>query len=71
MSAFSVLLLPEADKPGEVKLVQSPGRFDPRSMFEYQLDGQRVLLEPLLVVEQTVDYELIRYRVVATSLAEV
>lgn len=71
VSAFSVLLLPEADKPGEVKLVQSPGRFDPRSMFEYQLDGQRVLLEPLLVVEQTVDYELIRYRVVATSLAEV
>ena len=40
-------------------------------MFEYQLEGQTVLLEPLLVVEQTVDYELVRYRVVSVTLPEI
>lgn len=71
LPAFAVLLLPDGDKPGEVRLVQPPGRFDPRAMFEYRLEGQTVLLEPLLVVEQTVDYELVRYRVVSVTLPEV
>jgi hypothetical protein len=39
--------------------------FDLRESLEYQLNGRRFLLNPVAQVEQTVDYEVARYRQVA------
>ena len=45
-------------------MILPPYTFDPRESYEYRQDGQRVVLEPLVVVEHTNDYELARYRIV-------
>lgn len=58
------LLLLEGNLPGELRVILPPYTFDPRESFEYTLDGRRVVLEPLLIMEQTSDYELARYRIV-------
>lgn len=58
------LLLLEGNPEGELRVVLPPYTFDPRESYEYFQDGQRVVLEPLLVVEYTNDYELARYRIV-------
>ena len=61
------LLLREGNAPGELRVVLPPYTFDPRESFETMLDGRRVVLEPLLVVEQTSDYEFARYRIVGAA----
>lgn len=58
------LLLLEGNAPGELRIILPPYSFDPRESFEYVHNGRRVVLEPLLIVEQTSDYELARYRLV-------
>lgn len=64
VSGIPSLLLLEGNPPGELRVVLPPYTFDPRESYEYQQDGQRVILEPLLVIEHTNDYELARYRIV-------
>lgn len=59
------LLLLEGNAPGEVRAILPQYTFDPRDSLEYQQDGRRVVLEPVLLVEQTADYELARYRLLS------
>jgi len=64
VGGIPALLLQEGNAPGEVRVVLPPYTFDPRESLELvRDDGRRALLEPLLVIEQTNDYELARYRV--------
>lgn len=56
------LLIQDADKTGEVRLVLPVHTFDLREGLEYQMNGRRFLLNPVAVVEQTADYEVARYR---------
>jgi len=64
VSGIPSLLLLEGNPPGELRVILPPYTFDPRESYEYRQDGQRVVLEPLVVVEHTNDYELARYRIV-------
>ncbi len=56
------LLLRDGNAEGEVRLVLQQAGFAPRDTLEYSLDGQKYLLSPLILVEQSPDYVLARYR---------
>ena len=64
-STLPALLIEDAGIEGEVRLVLPANSFDLRESLEYQLNGRRFLLNPVAQVEQTVDYEVARYRQVA------
>lgn len=56
------LLIEDGCEPGEVRLVLPPASFDLRENLDYSRNGQRFLLAPVALVEQTGEYELARYR---------
>ncbi|HLO64866.1 MAG TPA: hypothetical protein VK165_18040, partial [Azonexus sp.] len=56
------LLLRDGGEPGELRVILPFGSFSPRESLEYACGGQRLMLEPVALVEQTPDYELARYR---------
>ena len=56
------LVLRDGNPPGELRIILPYGSFSLRESLEYASAGQRYLLEPLALVEQTTDYELARYR---------
>lgn len=56
------LMLLDGNEPDELRVVLPPASFDPRESMEYVRDGQRFLLTPVTLIEQTADYELVRYR---------
>jgi hypothetical protein len=64
-STLPALLVQDAGVVGEVRVVLPANSFDLRESLEYQLNGRRFLLNPVAQVEQTVDYEVARYRQVA------
>ena len=55
-------MIREGNAAGEVRVLMPPGSFSPSEALEYDEDGQRLLLSPVAIVEQAVDYELARYR---------
>lgn len=56
------LLIHEGGVAGELRVILPPASFDLREALEFSQGGQRFLLEPVALVEQTADYELARYR---------
>ena len=64
-----VLVLRDGNPPGELRIILPYGSFSLRESLEYASAGQRYLLEPLALVEQTSDYELARYRQSALGAA--
>jgi hypothetical protein len=67
LSSFASLdrisgLLLGADSSEELTLVLPPASFDFRENLEVTLDGVQRLLQPAALVEQTLDYEVARYR---------
>ena len=56
------LLIFDGNAPGEVRVVLPLASFDLRESLEYTKDGQRQLLTPVALLEQTSDFELARYR---------
>lgn len=61
------LWLQDGNEPGEARLVMAVGVFDIRESLEFDHEGRRHLLTPLALVEQTQDYELARYRILAAD----
>lgn len=62
VAGLPALLINEAAEAGEVRVILPPASFDLRESLEYSQGGQRYLLAPVALVEQTADYELARYR---------
>lgn len=56
------LMLLDGNEAGEFRVILPPMTFDPRESLEYVRDGQRFVLTPIALSEQTADYELARYR---------
>lgn len=56
------LLLEDGNEAEELRVVLPFATFDLKESLEYVADGQRRLLAPVALVEQTTDYELARYR---------
>ncbi|WP_226441275.1 hypothetical protein [Quatrionicoccus australiensis] len=56
------LLIEDGCEAGEVRLVLPPNSFDLRESLDYSRNGQRFLLAPVALLEQTGEYELARYR---------
>jgi hypothetical protein len=56
------LMLLDGNEPDEFRVILPPMTFDPRESMEYLRDGRRYLLTPVSLIEQTADYELVRYR---------
>ncbi|MDE2442232.1 MAG: hypothetical protein KGP14_14535, partial [Betaproteobacteria bacterium] len=56
------LLLRDGGDAGELRIILPFGSFSLRESLEYACEGQRLLLEPVALIEQTLDYELARYR---------
>ncbi|MDD2741085.1 MAG: hypothetical protein PHV02_02360 [Rhodocyclaceae bacterium] len=61
-ATLPALLVRDGNQAGEVRVVLPANSFDLRESLDYQLDGQRFLLSPVELLEQTVDYEVARYR---------
>lgn len=57
-----VLLLLDGNEAGQLRVILPYGSFSPRESLEYVRDGRRFVLDPVLLLEQTADYELARYR---------
>lgn len=66
-ASVPLLILLEGNLPGEVRLVMPPHTFDSRERFEHTLQGQRVVLESLLLLEHNSDYEIARYRLLQAA----
>lgn len=64
VAGMPALLLHEGNPPGELRVVLPPYTFDSREAYTCVQAGRPVVLEPLLVIEHTSDYELARYRIV-------
>lgn len=62
VAGFPALMILDDNEPGEVRVVLPFATFDLRERLEFQQDGQRQLLTPVSLVEQTADFELARYR---------
>ncbi|HEX6734168.1 MAG TPA: hypothetical protein VF096_05100 [Azonexus sp.] len=62
VSGTPALLLENRGEPGDVRVVLPPASFDLQECLECTIDGQRCLLSPAALIEQTPDYELARYR---------
>jgi len=60
--ATPALMLLDGNEPNEFRLILLPNTFDSRESMEYVCGGQRFLLTPVALSEQTADYELARYR---------
>lgn len=60
--ATPALMLLDGNEPDEFRVILPPMSFDPRETMEYARDGQRFLLTPVSLIEQTADFELVRYR---------
>ncbi|HXE37348.1 MAG TPA: hypothetical protein VN639_02655, partial [Azonexus sp.] len=56
------LIIEEGCAAGEVHVVLPPATFDLREIFEYTIQGKRYSLAPVASLEQTADFELVRYR---------
>lgn len=56
------LLILDGNLPGEVRVVLPMASFDLHESMEYTQGGQRQLLTPVALLEQTTDFELARYR---------
>ena len=56
------LLIEEGGATGEVRLLMPPASFSIHHSLKYLRNGQRYLLAPIALLEQTADYELARYR---------
>lgn len=61
-AATPVLLLLDGNEPDELRVILPYGSFSPRESLEYVRNGQRLVLAPVALLEQTADYELARYR---------
>lgn len=61
------LLILDGNAPGEVRVVLPLASFDLRENLEYTKDGQRQILTPVALLEQTSDFELARYRLSAIA----
>lgn len=57
-----VLLLLDGNTAGEVRVILPYGAFSQRESLEYTQEGRSFVLEPVVLLEQTADYELARYR---------
>jgi hypothetical protein len=66
-ATLPALLVRDGNQPGEVRVVLPAHSFDLRESLDYQLDGQRFLLNPVEQLEQTLDYEVARYRQVVAD----
>ena len=62
MAGVPGLMLGDGNAAGETRLILPAGSFSPLEVLECRLEGQRCLLKPVAIVEQTADYELARYR---------
>jgi hypothetical protein len=55
-------MLLDGNEADEFRVILPPMTFDLRESLEYVRAGQRFLLTPIALSEQTADYELARYR---------
>lgn len=62
VAGVPALILLDGNAPDEVRVILPPATFDPRESMEYARDGRRFVLTPMTSIEQTADYELVRYR---------
>ena len=62
VAGLPALLIDEAAAPGELRVILPAASFDLRESLEFSQGGQRYLLAPVALLEQTADYELARYR---------
>ncbi len=62
VAGVPALILLDGNEPDEVRVIVPLATFDPRQAMEYARDGRRFVLQPVALVEQTADYELVRYR---------
>jgi hypothetical protein len=60
--ATPALMLLDGNDPNEFRLILPPATFGLRDSMEYARNGQRFVLTPIALIEQTADYELARYR---------
>lgn len=56
------LLILDGNAPGELRVALPMASFDLRENLEYSQNGQRYLLTPVALLEQTPDFEVARYR---------
>ena len=61
-AGIGALLIREGGVPGEVRMLMPFASFSVRDTLECELDGQRIQLTPIAVVERAADYELARFR---------
>ena len=61
-AGIPALLIREGSAAGEVRAVMPFASFSLRDTLECELDGRRVQLTPIAVVERAADYELARFR---------
>lgn len=61
-AGIPALLIREACPAGEVRVLMPFASFSIRDTLECELDGQRLQLSPIAVVERMPDYELARFR---------
>jgi hypothetical protein len=66
-ATLPALLLLDGNPAGEVRVVLPANSFDLRESLDYQLDGRRFLLNPVELLEHTLDYEVARYRQSSTD----
>ncbi|HZX31902.1 MAG TPA: hypothetical protein VFF03_11165 [Rhodocyclaceae bacterium] len=61
-SSLACLQIQEGNESGEMRFVLPPASFDSRESLEFDQDGKRVLLTPVVLLERSADYEVARYR---------
>lgn len=67
VAGMPALLILDGNEPGELRIVLPMASFDLRESLEYTKDGQRQILTPVALLEQTTDFELARYRLTSVS----
>lgn len=66
-AGIPALMLQDGNAADELRVILPPATFDPREGMEYLSEGRRFLLSPVALIEQTADYELVRYRQLVAS----
>lgn len=61
-ASIPALMLLDGNEPDELRVILPPLTFDIREGMEYASEGRRYVLTPVALVEQTGDFELVRYR---------
>jgi hypothetical protein len=61
-ASIPALMLLDGNEPDELRVILPPSTFDIREGMEYASEGRRYVLTPVALVEQTGDFELVRYR---------